>query len=83
MPDRFHMNADLMGTSGLSFQGDQGKTVLIGKSFIMRDGSFTVKHIDLPFYRGTFFPPDRSVDRPLILCETFHNGKIFPAYAPD
>ena len=52
-------------------------------SFIMRDGSFTVKHIDLPFYRGTFFPPDRSVDRPLILCETFHNGKIFPAYAPD
>lgn len=29
----------------------------VGKSFIMRDGSFAMKHIDLPFYRGTFFRP--------------------------
>ena len=28
----------------------------------MRDGSFAVKHIDLPFYRGTFFPVNYVVE---------------------
>lgn len=83
MPDGFHMERGSDGYVRSLISGRQGKTVLIGKSFIMRDGSFAVKHIDLPFYRGTFFPTDRSVDRPLILCETFHNGKIFSAYPPD
>ena len=60
----FHMNADLMGTTGLQMQGDEAVPVFFFQHAVMCHCPFTMFKINDTLDHGAGFTRERRADRP-------------------